>query len=149
MHQLGEMLSFDKVAGLLYQPAYHSASGRIQSIGSGLCQRPAPQYPAHLFGPGDGVAEWEGAYTRLGVWLRDTVRKVSKYDVEGGGQLESISSSHTRYDAEEEFSLDSQKYLALLLNALRPKPLSWVRSPFRSPSRGWHRGEATARNHLN
>jgi diguanylate cyclase (GGDEF)-like protein len=109
---------------------YPSAMARPLSFAKVLAERiralkklteKAPEYPSNLYGPGHGVPEWEGAYERLGVWLRDTVRKVSEYDVEAGAQLESIPSSHARYDAEEEFRLDSQRYLALL-SALAENP---------------------------
>src|SRR6266851_6049699 len=73
-----------------------------------------PIYSPHLFGAGEGLPEWEAAYSRFEAWLRKTIRKASAYDLDIGGQLESIRSSHARYDAEEEFRVDSQKCLAIL-----------------------------------
>ncbi len=45
----------------------------------------APIYSPHLFGAGEGLPEWEAAYSRFEAWLRKTIRKASAYDLDIGG----------------------------------------------------------------
>lgn len=87
-------------------------SERIEALR--VLHKEGPDYADGVFEPADSVAAWEGAYARLQTWARDTLRKVRKYDGDLAADLEAVSSSHCRYDAEEEFGLDSQKFLALL-----------------------------------